>query len=50
MRLTLRELVNPQPPVHIHCDNATATGIDNVTVKNNYQELWKCAISNFVIS
>ena len=33
MRLTLRELGHPEPPTPIHFNNATATGIANVTVK-----------------
>ena len=33
MKLTLRELRHPQPTTPIHCDNATATGIANGTVK-----------------
>ena len=32
-RLVLEELGHPQPPTPIHCDNATATGIVNGTVK-----------------
>jgi hypothetical protein len=32
-RLTLQELGHPQPPTPIHCDNATASGIANGTVK-----------------
>ena len=32
-RLILEELSHPQPPTPIHCDNATATGIANDTVK-----------------
>jgi hypothetical protein len=32
-RLTLAELGHPQPPTPIHCDNATAAGIANGTVK-----------------
>ena len=32
-RLTLEELGHPQPRTHIHCDNATAVGIANNTVK-----------------
>ena len=32
-RLTLAELGHPQPPTPIHCDNATAVGIVNNTVK-----------------
>eukprot|EP00804_Cyclotella_cryptica_P029536 CCRYP_020583-RA/>CCRYP_020583-RA protein AED:0.35 eAED:0.26 QI:0/-1/0/1/-1/1/1/0/1386 len=32
-RLILEELGHPQPPTPIHCDNATATGISNDTVK-----------------
>ena len=33
--LTLEELGHPQPPIPIHCDNATAAGIANGTIKNN---------------
>jgi hypothetical protein len=33
LRLTLHELGHPQPPTPIHCDNATAAGIANGTVK-----------------
>lgn len=33
LRLTLQELGHPQPPTPIHCDNNTATGIANNTVK-----------------
>ena len=33
LRLTLNELGHPQPPTPVHCDNATATGIANSTVK-----------------
>ena len=32
-RLTLQELGHPQPPTPLHCDNATAVGITNGTVK-----------------
>ena len=32
-RLTLEELGHPQPTTSIHCDNATAVGIANNTVK-----------------
>ena len=32
-RLTLEELGHPQPKTPIHCDNATAVGIANNTVK-----------------
>eukprot|EP00804_Cyclotella_cryptica_P023665 CCRYP_017686-RG/>CCRYP_017686-RG protein AED:0.45 eAED:0.45 QI:0/-1/0/1/-1/0/1/0/130 len=32
-RLILEELGHQQPPTPIHCDNATATGIANDTVK-----------------
>ena len=31
--LTLAELGHPQPPTPIHCDNATALGISNGTIK-----------------
>ena len=33
IRLILEELGHPQPPTPIHCDNATAVGISNGTVK-----------------
>ena len=33
LRLTLEELGHPQPPTPIHCDNNTAVGIANGTVK-----------------
>jgi hypothetical protein len=32
-RLTLEELGHPQPKTPVHCDNATAVGIANNTVK-----------------
>ena len=34
IRLILQEMGHPQPPTPIHCDNKTATGIANDTVKN----------------
>ena len=33
MRLTLQEMGHPQPATPIHCDNMTATGISNDTIK-----------------
>ena len=33
IRLTLEEMGHPQPPTPINCDNATAVGIVNGTVK-----------------
>ena len=33
IRLTLEELGHPQPPTPMHCNNATAAGITNNTVK-----------------
>ena len=33
IRLTLKELGHPQPPTPIHCDNATASGRENGSVK-----------------
>eukprot|EP00804_Cyclotella_cryptica_P003418 CCRYP_018558-RA/>CCRYP_018558-RA protein AED:0.36 eAED:0.21 QI:0/0/0/1/1/0.83/6/0/1396 len=33
LRLILQELGHPQPPTPIHCDNSTAAGIANNTVK-----------------
>ena len=35
LRLTLAEMVHPQPPTPIHCDNATSVGIANETVKKH---------------
>ena len=35
LRLTLQELGHPQHPTPIHCDNKTATGIANDTVKKH---------------
>ena len=35
LRLTLEEMGHPQPPTPIHCDNATAVGIANETVKKH---------------
>ena len=33
IRLTLKELGHPQPPTPMHCDNTTAAGIVNGSVK-----------------
>ena len=33
IRLTIEELGHPQPPTPIHCDNVTAAGLANNTVK-----------------
>ena len=33
IRLTLEELGHPQPPTPMHCNNATAAGVANNTVK-----------------
>jgi hypothetical protein len=35
LRLILHEMGHPQPPTPIHCDNKTATGIANDTVKKH---------------
>ena len=35
IRLILEELGHPQPPTPIHCDNQTAIGIANDTVKKH---------------
>ena len=43
LRLTLAEMGHPQPPTPIHCDNATAVGIMNETVKKHRSlpmEMW----------
>jgi hypothetical protein len=47
-RLTLEELGHPQPKTPIHCNNATAVGIANNTVKRQrlrsmeMQYFWVC--------
>jgi hypothetical protein len=47
-RLTLEELGHPQPKTHVHCDNATAVGLANTTVKHQQshsmemQYFWVC--------
>ena len=41
LRLILQELGHDQPPTPVHCDNATASGIANDTVKNNALARWK---------
>ena len=35
LRLILEEMGHPQPPTPVHCDNKTATGIANDTVKRH---------------
>ena len=35
LRLVLEELGHPQPPTPIHCNNKTAAGIANHTVKKH---------------
>ena len=39
LRLILEEMGHPQPPTQIHCDNKTATGIANNTVKKHRSRL-----------
>ena len=34
LRLILQEMGHPQAPTQVHCDNKTATGIANDTVKS----------------
>jgi hypothetical protein len=47
-QLTLKELGHPQPKTPIHCDNATAVGITNNTVKHQRSQsmemryFWVC--------
>ena len=36
IRLTLKELGHPQPPTPMHCNNATAAGIANGSVKRQW--------------
>jgi hypothetical protein len=38
-RLTLKEMGHPQPPTPIHCDNSTAVGIANNTIKRQQSRL-----------
>jgi hypothetical protein len=45
LRLVLQELGHHQPPTPIHCDNATAAGIANDTVKKQRSVQWKCIFS-----
>ena len=35
IRLILEEMWHPQPPAPVHCENKTATGIMNDTVKKH---------------
>ena len=39
LRLTLNEMGHRQPPTPVHCDNLTATGIANDTVKKQCSRL-----------
>ena len=39
LRLILEEMGHPQPPTPVHCDNKTATGIANDTVKKHRSRL-----------
>lgn len=39
LRLNLAEMGHPQPPTPIYCDNATAVGIANKTVKKHHSRL-----------
>lgn len=48
IRLTLHELGHPQPPTPVHCDNATAVGIANNTVKR--QRSWSMEMRFFWVS
>jgi hypothetical protein len=32
-QLTLSDMGHPQPQTPVHCDNATAVGIENITIK-----------------
>ena len=36
IRLTLKDLDHPQPPTPMHCDNTTAAGIANGSVKRQH--------------
>ena len=41
IRLVLQELGHPHPPTLVHCDNQTAVGIANKTVKNRDHAAWR---------
>jgi hypothetical protein len=38
---TLEDLGHPQPKIPVHCDNATAIGIANNTIKRQRSRRWK---------
>jgi hypothetical protein len=40
-RLTLKKMGYPQPPTPVHCDNSTAVGIANNTVKGKDRDQWR---------
>ncbi len=44
-RLTLEDLGHPQPKIPVHCDNATAVGIANNTIKQ--QQSWLMEMQYF---
>jgi hypothetical protein len=47
--LILQELLgHPQPPTPIYCDNSTAAGIANNTVKRQRSHQWKCDTSGLL--
>jgi hypothetical protein len=46
--MTLEELGHPQPKTQVQCDNATAVGIANNTVKRQ-QFQWRCGTLGCVI-
>jgi hypothetical protein len=47
-KATLEDLGHPQPPISVHCDNATAIGIVNNTIKHQrlrameMKYFWRC--------
>ncbi len=41
---TLVDMGHPQPKILVHCDNGTAVGIGNNTIKGSDRVLWKCKI------
>jgi hypothetical protein len=51
LRLMLQEMGHPQPPTPIHCNNSTAVGISNSTVKrqrSRAMEMWYFWVINQV--
>jgi hypothetical protein len=48
--MTIEELGHPQHKTMVNCNNATAVGIANNTVKQQCLQSWKWGVSGYVIS